>query len=141
MFQSFANYKPFANTQNANRSAGGGDTSSMAPGSSLAAQSDQPQNTGGPITNTMVNKGYDEGKKYASSLMGGSSDDAKSQLMQGLADKGNPVAQSAVTPAGSSMKDADPQGAAGASGADTVAGVGAGEGAADSGAASWLAWL
>ena len=113
MFQSFASYQPFQNGNNPNKATA---SNTAMPTSSLAAPSDQPQNTGGPLTSSLLNTANTAATKEASNLMGGSSADARAQLMQSLAKNGNPIAQSALAPNGGTMTQADPSQADGAKG-------------------------
>ncbi len=118
MFASFANFQPFQNTQGANKSA----ANNAAPmTSSLSLPSDQPQNTGGSLSSSLSNYMQNQAGKGAADLMGGSSADARNQLMQGLAKSGNPIAQgymqqSSIAPTGGAMAQADPSGADGSQG-------------------------
>ena len=114
MFQSFASYQPFQGGNNPNKAT----ASNSAPmSSSLATPNVQPQNTGGPLTSSLLNTVNNAAEKGASNLMGGSSADAKNQLMATLAKGGNPIAQSAIAPTtDGTMKQADPSQADGAQG-------------------------
>ena len=115
MFQSFASYQPFQGGNNPNKAT----ASNSAPmSSSLATPSAQPQNTGGPLTSSLLNTVNNAAEKGASNLMGGSSADAKNQLMATLAKGGNPIAQSAITPisCGGTLSAATPTDATGAQG-------------------------
>lgn len=106
MFQSLANFQPFQSSISPNKQVAG-----QQPAQSFQVQNVQPENDGGPLTSTLVNKGYQAGQKMATKALGGSADEMHDQVIKQAADMGNPIAQSALNPAQDSSANSGVNGA------------------------------